>query len=681
MQHANRKLTAILTAMAAFMAAIPGLGLPLAYFGLSYFYQEAALETEAEINARIVTQLINANPEMWRYEELRLVELMSRRPARGIPETRRILDLNGNVVAESVENIKAPALTRTGKLMDSGRVVGMIEITRSLDPLLEKTAALALAGSLLGLAAFVTLRTIPLRMLRRVLGSLYEEKERAQVTLGSIGDGVITTDADGRVALVNAAAEMLTGWRQEEARGRPLQEVFRIVNEQTCNACENPVERVLREMRVVELANNTLLIAKDGTERIIADSGAPIRGADGSLIGVVLVFRDVTDKKMLVEEMQKAAKLDSLGVLAGGIAHDFNNILTAIMGNVSLALITDGHRDEIEGLLRSAENACHRAKDLTHQLLTFAKGGMPVTETLSLNDLIISSAEFALTGSNVRPKVQIAKDLPPADIDAGQINQVMHNLMINAMESMPEGGTVTITAGRTSLGKSSGLPLPEGEYLRISVQDRGVGIPREFLTRIFDPYFTTKQRGSGLGLATCYSIIRKHGGHITAESEPGKGSIFHFYLPASTAAAVSRTVETAEGITPGSGTILLMDDEEAICSTVGQMLALLGYQVVSARNGSEAIDRYREALAAAKRFDAVILDLTIPGGMGGKETVQKLLELDPQVRAIVSSGYSENPVMSDYVRYGFCGVLSKPYDVRQMSRVLHTVLQEGNNAS
>ncbi len=679
MRYTSKKLTVIITAMAACVAVILGLGLPLAYFGVSYFYLDAALETEAEINARIVTQLINANPEMWRYEELRLVELMSRRPAAAIPETRSIRDLNGTVIAKSVEKILPPVHSRKAALMDSGRTVGTIEISRSLDPVLERTAALALAGTLLGLAAFVTLRTVPLRILRRTLGSLYEEKERAHVTLRSIGDGVITTDAQGKVELLNPVAEALTGWRQEAAQGRPLQEIFRIVNEQTRIACENPVDRVLREMRVVELANNTLLIAKDGTERVIADSGAPILGADGRLIGMVLVFRDITEKKMLVEEMQKAAKLDSLGVLAGGIAHDFNNILTAIMGNVSLALITIENRKEIEGLLQSAENACHRAKDLTHQLLTFSKGGMPVTETVSLNELIASSAEFALTGSNVRPEVLIADSLPPANIDAGQINQVMHNLMINAMESMPEGGIVTVRGDLARVAKSSGLPLPEGEYVRISVQDRGVGIPRELLTRIFDPYFTTKQRGSGLGLATCYSIIRKHGGHITVESELGKGSMFHFYLPASSAAVAPRKVEPAPRITPGSGTILLMDDEEAICSTVGQMLTLLGYQVVFAHNGSEAVSRYRDALAAAKPFDAVILDLTIPGGMGGKEAVQYLLELDPGVKAIVSSGYSENPVMSDYFRYGFRGVLSKPYDVQQMSRVLHMVLQEGNN--
>lgn len=676
MKYTDKKLATIITWMAGFMASLVGLGFPCVYFGISYFYQDAALETEAEINARIVNQLINANPEMWRFEELRLLEVMSRRPGKRIPETRRALDLTGTVVAESAEKLDPPVDTRTAALLDSGRRVGTIEISRSMRPLIERTILLALLGFALGLAAFISLRTFPLRALRRALWSLFEEKERAQVTLKSIADGVIATDEKSNILLMNAAAEKLTGWRQEEARGQHLNEVFHIVNEKTRAVCENPVAGALREMRAIELANGTILIARDGTERVIADSAAPIRGADGSVTGVVLVFRDITEKQKLSEEVQKGAKLESLGVLAGGIAHDFNNILTAIAGNISLALLDTRPEDPLYAQLVKAETACRRAKDLTYQLLTFSKGGTPLKEAVSLEELIRSSSDFALTGSNVRSEIIVSGNLPPVSVDAGQINQVLHNLMINALEAMHGGGIITVRGEHVFLRDRS-LPLPPGDYVRISVQDRGMGVPKERWSSIFDPYFTTKQGGSGLGLATCYSIIRNHGGHITVDSEPGKGSNFQFYLPASSGQGTAKNLETTGGVIHGQGKILVMDDEESVRNTAGEMLSFLGYEVFFAVDGAEAIDRYRKARDAGSPFDAVILDLTIRGGMGGEEAVQKIVQFDPRVKAIVSSGYSENPVMSDCSRYGFKGLICKPYSVQQMSHVLHKVLHDG----
>jgi PAS domain S-box-containing protein len=677
MHYTDRKVTAIVTWMTALMVGLVALGLPLVYFGLSYSFHDSALKTETEINAHIVDELINANPDMWRYEELRLAELMRRRPGAGTPEVRRIRDLDNRVVAESGEALPWPVHARRADLRDSGSEVGTIEISRSLRPLLERTALLALLGGLLGFAGFISLRTIPLRMLRRAVGALYEEKERAQVTLRSIGDGVITTDARGDVLLLNGVAERLTGWTQQEAKGRRLSEVFRIVNERTREACENPVDRVLREQRTVDLANDTVLIAKDGTERVIADSGAPIGGEEGGIIGVVLVFRDVTDKRKLREEMQRADKLESVGLLAGGIAHDFNNILASIMGNISLAQLCPACDEEMNDFLTKAENACVRARDLTGQLLTFAKGGAPVKELLSLGDLVRTSSDFALTGSNVRAEFHIADDLPPVSVDSGQINQVINNLVINAVEAMPGGGMITVRVERVLMGEKDLPPLPAGPYALVSVRDRGAGIATEVLPRIFDPYFSTKKRGSGLGLATCYSIVRKHGGHIAALSEPGKGATFRFYLPASTVSSIIHRQPPVDGVIRGSGRVLVMDDDEAVRTTAGRMLERLGYDVELAADGAEAIALFQEALYAARPFDAVILDLTIPGGMGGKETVRYLLELSPGTKAIVSSGYSDNPVVGDFASHGFCGVLSKPYDMKLMSRVLNQAFRKG----
>ncbi len=674
MQRADRKITVVVTWMAALMAGILALGLPLVYFGLSYSYHDSALQTEAEINADIVTRLINANPELWRYEVLRLGELIRKRPGKGTPEVRRIRSIDGDIIVESGGDLPRPVHSRRADLWDSGRKVGTIEISRSLRPLLERTGLLALLGGLLGFSGFITIRTVPLRVLRRTLAALFEEKARAQVTLRSIGDGVITTDVEGNAVLLNSAAERLTGWTQEEARGRPLTEIFHIVNERSRTACEGPADRVLRELRPVDLTDDTILIARDGTERIITVSGAPIRGEEGSIIGVVLVLRDVTDKRRLTQEMQRADKLESVGLLAGGIAHDFNNILSSIMGNISMARASDACDDDMADLLDKADIACGRARGLTRQLLTFAKGGAPVKETVSLDSLIRSSSDFALTGSNVRAEVRIADDLPPVSADGGQINQVINNLVINAAEAMSEGGVITIRAERVVLNGNDPPQLPAGAYVLVSVRDRGAGIPEKVLPRIFDPYFTTKKSGSGLGLATCYSIIRKHGGHIEAASEPGGGATFRFYLPALRAEAVPGEQDPADGIIRGRGRILVMDDDEDVRITTGRMLNRLGYEAAFAEDGAEAIKCYRSAQESARPYDAVILDLTIPGGMGGKDAIGKLRELFSGVKAIVSSGYSENPVMSNFASYGFCGVISKPYNMEELGRVLHEVL-------
>ena len=675
MQTADKRLTLIMSWMAGIAAVMIALGMPLVYFGLSYQHDTASLETEAEINARIVTQLINADPEMWRFEELRLAELMSRRSGEGTKETRRILDTRNILIAESAEKLAPPLLMRSETLMDAGIVVGRIEIIRSLRPLLMKTVLMMVLASMLGSAVFFAIRIFPLRTLRRTLKSLFEEKERAQVTLRSIGDGVITTDTEGKVVLINAIAERLTGWTQREAEGKPLAEVFYIINERTRERCENPVDKVLREGKIVDLANHTALIARDGAERIIADSGAPIRDESGNIIGVVLVFRDATEKQKLEEEILKAGKLESVGILAGGIAHDFNNILTAITGNISLAMRDIKPSDAIFRRLVDAESACLRAKELTYQLLTFSKGGAPVKKTVSVSEIIEDSARLALAGSNVRCKISVPDDLLPADVDEGQISQVINNLLINAVEAMPGGGVITVRAENLTAGKGDALPLAYGKYLKISIQDQGTGILPGHLRKIFDPYFTTKQKGSGLGLAICYSIVKKHDGHISVESVLGSGTTFSIYLPASSKEP-ARKKDSREEPIRGEGKILVMDDEAIVRDVTGQILKHLGYDAEFAGDGSEAIELYRKAKESGKPFDLVIMDLTVPGGMGGKEAILRLIEIDPDVRAIVSSGYSDNLVMSDFRQYGFKGVVAKPYKIQQLALALHNVLND-----
>ena len=359
------------------------------------------------------------------------------------------------------------------------------------------------------------------------------EKEHLAVTLQSIGDGVIATDTHGRIVLMNGVAQHLTGWSEQAAFGKLLSEVFHIIHEKTRKPREDPVEKTLKTGGVTEIANPTLLMAKDGAERMIADSGAPIRDKNNNTTGVVLVFRDVTEKQRREDELIKSQKLESIGVLAGGIAHDFNNILTAILGNVALAKMYTQGGDKIHELLNEAEKSFWRARDLTQQLLTFAKGGAPIKKAAALNDVIQDTTRFALAGADVRAEFALPPDLWPVEYDAGQISQAVKNLVVNAVQAMPEGGILKIQAENIALDRNTPVPLPPGRYIKLAFKDQGVGIASQHLTKIFDPYFTTKQRGSGLGLATTYSIIKRHDGYIHVESTVGHGSTFTVYLPAS----------------------------------------------------------------------------------------------------------------------------------------------------
>ncbi|MEA5115300.1 MAG: PAS domain S-box protein [Geobacteraceae bacterium] len=509
---------------------------------------------------------------------------------------------------------------------------------------------------------------------RQAEDALANEKERLAVTLRSIGDGVITTDVDGSIVMLNKAAEEMTGWPQEDAKGKPFDEVFNIVSEKTRQAFRSPVERVLDTGRIVELENNTILIARNGEERLISDSAAPIRDRESRIIGTVLVFRDVTEKRKMEKELQKAQQLESIGILAGGIAHDFNNLLTAVLGNISLAKMYLKEEDRVFRKLNEAENASLRARDLTQQLLTFSRGGAPVKKIASIGDIVRESAAFTLSGSKTTCNFQIEQGLWSIEVDEGQFSQVINNLVMNADQSMPAGGVIDVICRNVYVGAESLLPLRDGPYILVSIKDYGVGIPEESLDRIFEPYFTTKKSGKGLGLATVYSIIRNHSGHIDVKSNLGEGTTFSIYLPCSDSpgAAInpeeSQTAETSASVSTGK--VLVMDDEENIREVAGEMLAFLGYGVDFANDGEEAAALYRKSLEASQPYSAVLMDLTIPGGMGGKETIGILREMDPDVKGIVSSGYSNDPIMADFKAYGFSGIISKPYKLNELKKVL-----------
>ncbi|MDA8162227.1 MAG: PAS domain S-box protein [Desulfobacteraceae bacterium] len=512
--------------------------------------------------------------------------------------------------------------------------------------------------------------------------TLFEKNEALTVTLESIGDGVIATDKEGRITLFNRMAQEITGWEQSETAGRPLQEVFNIINEKTGLPCENPVEKVIMSGLIIGLANHTVLITKDGARRAIEDSGAPIRNENGRIIGVVLVFRDVTKKRRTETELLKIERLESIGLLAGGIAHDFNNLLTAILGNVSLAKIYAENDPRTLSRLNAAERASLRAKELAGQLLTFTKGGAPVKGSVHMAGILKESAAFALQGANVTCAFDI-DDMPPVEADPGQLSQVLNNIIINAKQAMPSGGVIKITCKKIWVSKSDGLPLTPGDYVKISISDEGGGIPWENLKKIFDPYFTTKKEGSGLGLTTSLSIVKRHNGHISVESQVGKGSTFNIFLPASCREKTTgkeeqeagRTEREALDAAPQGGRVLVMDDEEAIGELTSEALKSLGYEPSFAKNGEEAVKIYQSAMDEERPFNAVIMDLTIAGGMGGKEAVSEILKIDPDARVVVSSGYSEDPVMARFGQYGFKAALPKPYKINQLDKVLRNVIK------
>jgi two-component system cell cycle sensor histidine kinase/response regulator CckA len=391
---------------------------------------------------------------------------------------------------------------------------------------------------------------------------------------------------------------------------------------------------------------------------------------------VYIIFDDITERKKLEADIIKADKLESIGVLAGGIAHDFNNLLTGILGNISLARKLSDKGEAVLDVLAESESAAYRARDLTLQLLTFAKGGAPVKKTISLKELVEYPVKFALRGSKVKCEYSIPEDLWPVDVDEGQISQVIHNLAINADQSMSDGGSVRIICENVVIDSSRVSALQPGRYVTFCMEDQGCGIPAEYRKKIFDPYFTTKQKGNGLGLSTVYSIIKKHHGDITVKSEVGTGTRFTVALPASEKEFAEASTSAKEILT-GTGRILVMDDEEIVRNAVGRMLEHIGYEVTLASKGAECIDLYKNSKDAGKPFNAVILDLTIPGELGGKETIKQLLELDPKVKAIVSSGYSNDPVMSEYEKYGFRGMMAKPFKLTEVSHLLHDLLTKG----
>ncbi|MFZ5481836.1 MAG: ATP-binding protein [Myxococcota bacterium] len=425
------------------------------------------------------------------------------------------------------------------------------------------------------------------------------------------------------------------------------------------------------EWRVSRPEGQRWVVGRGRVERDAA--GQPAR-----LLGVVV---DLTDRKRaererrrLEDELARSSKLESLGVLAGGIAHDFNNILTAVLANLSLAAHRLPGEHPARRRLDQATRAAERARDLTRQLLTFARGGAPVKEATSLAEVLRESAGFALQGSRSRAELTTAPDLWAVDADPGQLGQVVHNLVLNAEQAMPDGGILRIEADNVTLAHGELPPLPAGRYVRVQVADTGPGIAPEHLDRIFDPFFTTKASGSGLGLATAYSIVRRHGGRIAVDTGPRRGTTFALHLPAATSAPAAPRRED-RAVVAGAGRVLVMDDDPHVRGLAEACAREVGYEVVVTADGEAAIHAWEEARAAGCPYDVLVMDLTVPGAMGGREALAVLHARDPHVRAIVSSGYFDDPVLAEPAAHGFVGAIRKPWRLEDLARELAAALR------
>ena len=502
---------------------------------------------------------------------------------------------------------------------------------------------------------------------KQVEEAVRESEERYRTLQANIPVGVFRSTLEGKILSVNPAMVKMFGCdSEEELQALPTVDLYCVPlhREELIGLLIDKGEAANFEVRMKR---------KDGSAFWATLNIRALTDEQGKIVHYDGILEDITERRKTGEELLRAEKLESVGVLAGGIAHDFNNIMAAILVNVGLAKLYVKKEDKVLEKLNETENAILRAKDLTQQLLTFSKGGAPVMSPASIDRLLSNTLDFALSGKNVTCDCTIPDDLWNVEIDKGQVSQVIRNLIINAAQAMSEGGVVRIGAENVTIEAGNGLPLNEGRYIRISINDRGIGIPRDHLDKIFDPFFSTKHKGSGLGLSTAYSIIKNHNGLITVDSDPGKGSAFYIYLPASSEKKVEKEKPLPE-IAEGDGKILVMDDEDIVLKSTGELLQKIGFTVETAIDGFETIELYKEAMQANHPFDLVILDLIVPGGLGGQETIRRLLEIDPKIKAVVSSGYSTNPVIAKHKEYGFAGALTKPYRIKELSAMLQKVM-------
>ncbi|MBL7177914.1 MAG: PAS domain S-box protein [Desulfobacteraceae bacterium] len=520
--------------------------------------------------------------------------------------------------------------------------------------------------------------------IKRAKEALRESEERFRNVADFTYDWEYWIGPDGHYIYISPSCERITGYSPEWFVNDPgLFE--KIVHPDDHSVVVSHIREEQKQEEVFSI--DFRIITRSGEELWISHNCQPVYGTDGNYLGRRASNRDISKRKKMQEELLKAKKLESLGVLAGGIAHDFNNMLAAVLGKISIAQMETKPGTKAFELLTEAENAGMRAKGLTAKLITFSKGGDPFKQEVSIGEFVKDSVSSALSGSDIDSEFTIPDDLWPVNIDEVQMKHVIHNIVTNAVEAISGQGTIKVSCENVEIGEKDGLTLKAGKYVKISLKDQGYGIPEENLSKIFDPYYSTKEmgtdKGMGLGLSISHSIVKKHGGLITVESELGVGTTFFICLPESdlglrnAGLGLERKLRTKKKPIIGKRKILVMDDEEMVRDVTAAMLSKIGYEVELAKEGSEAIEMYIKDKESDQSYDGVILDLTNKIGMGGKEAIKKLLEIDPDVKAIVSTGYSYDPIVTKFREYGFCGALTKPFSMDELGKTVRKVL-EGN---
>lgn len=540
------------------------------------------------------------------------------------------------------------------------------------DVIFNKTCVYDREGKKIGLIGVI----LDISDRKNTEAELLKSEELYRVLAESSGDMIYVVDCDGKILYVNGAAAASLGLTAREAVGKFQHDFF-------------PNEVASRQMSIIRTIFETGLPYRTyeqktyfGNREVWIDALlTPIKNESGEVVSVLGISRDISERKKMQEDILKSSKLESLGVLAGGIAHDFNNALMAIMGNIILAKNRAGENKKLQEVLCRAESVTCKAKNLTKQFITFSSGGAPVkTPCADLSALVKEIARFVLCGSEIVYTVDVSGEIPPVGIDEGQISHALSNIILNARQAVKNAGKVDISISCETVNGDSVVSLRGGKYVRISVTDNGPGIPKEIQHKIFDPYFTTRPDGNGLGLSASYSIIKSHGGMIDFKTMEGGGSVFNVYIPANGqagAADVSAAVETAARCAKNNEKILVMDDDEAVLVTLFEILNEMGYRVRTATNFDQAVDIFKTEAAAGEPFNAVILDLVIKGGRDGIETLKELKKLDPRIRTIVSSGYTHGPVISNYAGYGFDALLTKPYRKEDIINALNGIFDAG----
>lgn len=673
--RSEKDIIGIVTWLTAIVVFIVVIVIPVGYFSLSSQRIAGNLESEAEINAQIISRIISADPDLWRFEQVRLGEYLSLRPRKGHEETRRVLAPNGTIIAESVDALQSPVIVRNVSLFDAGHIVGSLEIGRSLRPLLVRTGLLMLLMAPLGAAVFWVLRVLPVRALRRNKASLRKERDSLHTYLDVAQVVLVALDLEQRVTLINRKGVEILGVSEQDILSKNWFDHF--VPDSSHAASKAVFSSLMAgdSARGGYFENPVRTVS--GGERLIAWHTVVVKDGSGAITGTLSSGEDITERKHLEAQLLHAQKMESVGQLAGGIAHDFNNILSAIIGHADLLLMKltpdDPLRQDVDQILTSSE----RAARLVQSLLAFSRKQIINPQAIDMNEIIQNVGKLLrrLIGADIELRTRLAKGTICVMADAGQLEQVLMNLATNARDAMPDGGVLTIETGRTGPGYGSiatGSAEEPAAYALLSLSDTGMGMDDKTKERIFDPFFTTKEvgKGTGLGLSTVYGIIKQHHGDITVYSEPGLGTTFRIYLPLLAAAAGASP--EAKPVFPAGGTetMLLAEDDADVRKVTRTMLERAGYTVIEAADGEEALNKFREY---QDRIQLVILDVIMPR-MNGKTVHDEMRKLRPDIKTLFTSGHTGDVILKKGILEEGMHFLSKPASLTDLLHKVRDVL-------